>query len=218
MKKILLSFLLLSLPVLLLGCQNASKLEDNISEITKTYFIAETQGAKASISVGEREEDYVIDGKHTKNVDFSLIAIKFDELLPNNQITVNFTVNDVVSEVILDLNPANHYYMTDLGYPLDEEDNIVIYYNNFALNFKNQSKTFGVDFNQALSLAKEELDGKLDDFYNNKNFEGECYLKILTEQEGEDGNLFWVFTVVGRDGNKNNVVLSVDDGRIIVSD
>lgn len=218
MKKFLLCFLLLLLPILLLGCSKSVTLEDSISEITKIYFTANTVGAKGNISVGQREENYKIDGNHTKNCDFSLISIKFDELLPNNQIIVDISINETISQVELDLNPANHYYMADLGFLLKADDKVKISYNDFVFDFENASEKFVIDYQEALSLAKEELKDKLKGYYDGKQFNGEGYLKILTEQGGDDENLFWVFTIVGKNGLKSNVVLSVDDGRVIVSD
>ena len=218
MKKILLSLFGLILPILMSGCTSAVKLEDSMSEITKLYFIAEANGVNANISVGEREEDYIIDGNHTKNVDFSLIAIKFDNLLPENKIEVDVLINNVESKETLELNPANHYYMTDLGYALNVDDVVQIKYENFNLNFENVSNSFGVNYTQALEIATRELGAKMDGYYNGKDFNGEGYLKVLTGQNEEDDGLFWVLTIVGKNNLKNNVVLSVVNGEIIISD
>jgi len=218
MKKILLGLFLLLVPVVMMGCQKSVSLEESISEITKIYFVAENSEVKANISVGEREEDYIVDGNHTKNVDFSLIALKFESLLPDNQIQVDLIVNDVNSTIILDLNPANHYYMTDLGYALKQDDKISLLYQDFNLTFENASQTFGVSYRQALSIAKDALGDKLDKYYIGKDFSGEGYLKVLTGQGEEEGDLFWVLTLVGKNGSENNVVLSVVDGKVIISD
>lgn len=214
MKKILLSLTILLIPILMFGCQKTITLEDSMSEITKIYFTAENQDVTANISVGEREEDYIIDGKHTKNCDFSLIALKFDNLLAENVIEVELKINNVSSTIQLELNPANHFYMADLDYALKETDQIQLNYNENHLTFSQVE--FGIDYNQALKIAKEELGDKMDKYYNDKNFAGEGYLKVLTQQDEEE--LFWVFTVVGNDDSKNNVVLSVEDGKVLVSD
>ena len=218
MKKIIISFLTLLIPVLMFGCQKSVSLEESMSEVTKIYFTAENEYVNANISVGRREEDYIIDGKHTKNVDFSLISLKFNNLLPVNQINVLLIVNNVSTSVVLDLNPANHYYMTDLGYLLKETDKVSLQYESLSLVFENVSQNFGVDYREALKIAKTELGDKIDKYYNGKDFKGEGYLKILTGKDEEEGQLFWVITLVSRDGSKNNVVLSVTDGKIIISD
>lgn len=218
MKKVLLSLTLLLMPVLMFGCQKSISLEDCISEITKIYFSAESESVVGNISIGEREDPYIIDGTHTKNCDFSLISLKFDELLPSNQIEVDLNINNVSSKLILELNPANHFYMADLGCALKGNDVIQLTYQNFTLYFENISDSFVVDYNQALKIGQEALGDKIDKYYNNDNFNGEGYLKVLTKQEGDSKELFWVFTVVSSNGSKNNVVLSVSDGKVIISE
>ena len=217
MKKILFCLIML-VSVVMMGCHKSVSLEDCLSEITKVYFVAQNDDAKANISVGQREENYIIDGNHTKNVDFSLIALKFNSLLPNNQIAVVLKINQIASNIILDLNPANHYYMADLGYALKSSDEISLSYQDLYLEFENASQNFGVGYLQALKIAKEHLGSKLDKFYKGKEFDGEGYLKVLTDQDEENGDLFWVLTLVAKDGSKNNVVLSVQDGAVIIND
>lgn len=217
MKKLALIFLLI-FPFFLVGCEKSVKLEDCISEITKVYFAGETEGLKGNISVGEREEDYIVDGNHTRNVDFSLIALKFEKLLPVNQIEIEIILNTQKSSIILDLNPANHYYMADLGYNLMPEDNIEIHFQNYDLKFENISQNFSVNYHQAIQIAKKELSNQLKDFYKDKDFNGECYLKILTNQDGEAQKLFWAFTVIGKNSLKHNVIISTESGEVILSE
>lgn len=218
MKKIFITLLVLIVPFIMVGCQKNVTLENSMSEITRIYFVAENDGINANISVGEREEEYIIDGKHTKNCDFSLIAIKFESLLTQNQIEVNLIINNTSSQLVLDLNPANHFYMTDLGYALNDTDNILITYKNFNLSFENVSKGFGIDYKEALTIAERHLGDKMNKFYNRNNFVGEGYLKVLTGQDEKNESLFWVLTIVGKNNYKNNVVLSVKNGRVIVSE
>lgn len=218
MKKISLILMILLAPVLMFGCQKASSLKENMSEITNIYLIAQNDDVKANISVGEREEFYIVDGNKTKNVDFSLISIKFNKLLPENQIEVSLKVNDVYQNVLLELNPANNYYMADLGYALQESDMVSLSFKDFVLEFENVSKNFEVDANKALEIAERELGEKINKYFSGKEFKGEGYLKILVSQDDASGELFWVFTVVGENSLKNNVVINVYNGEVIVSD
>ena len=194
MKKILLSMMILLVPILMFGCQKAVSLQESMSEITKIYFCAESEGVQGNISVGERENPYIIDGKHGKTCDFSLIALKFDELLVENQIEVEILINNNISSIILELNPANHFYMVDLGYALKENDEIELSYQKFKLSFINVTQEFAINYNEALKLSETALGDKMIKYYNGENFEGEGYLKVLTQSE-KDG-LFWVLTLV----------------------
>ena len=60
----------------LFGCAKNQTLQSSMSEITYLYFQGYNNSDEVgSISVGEREEPYRIDGVHNKTVEFSLIDI-----------------------------------------------------------------------------------------------------------------------------------------------
>ena len=99
-----------------------------------------------------------------------------------------------------------------------ENDKVILSFQEEILSFENVSKNFGVDYNQAILIAEKQLGDRLKEYYNGNDFIGEGYLKILTQQNGDSGQLFWVFTVVSRNNLKNNVVMSVEDGNIIIND
>lgn len=218
MKKLFLLSLLCLSPLTLFACNNAGDLEDNLSEITKVYYKGadENQSVQASISIGQREDPYKIDGYHENLCDFSLFAINFNQQLENQQITVSLTINNSLQEFTMYLNPVNHYYMADLGYLLGEKDQITITYQDYHINFYNVSKDFNIDWSQALNIAKENLKEELVDFYDGNNFLGECYLKILTEQKGNFEDLFWYFSVTGQNNEVLNIVISVESGEVLV--
>ena len=141
MKKIL-CFLIVLTGILLIGCNNQFSINDYFSEITKIYFEGQSDNIFASICVGERENPYIIDGKHNPTCDFSLITLKFNSQIVENSIFVVLTINDNVNNIKLDLNPANNSYMTDLGYLLKKDDKITIEYQNNIVLLSNISENF----------------------------------------------------------------------------
>ncbi len=214
MKKLVICFMMLLLSVTLVGCSKKLKIEDCMSEITKIYYQAKSDSVNGSICVGQREENYVIDGKHTKTCDFSLITLKFNNQQVENQINVNISVNDVEKQIVLELNPVNHTYMADLGYALGEDDKVSISYKEINLNFVNVSKNFNINHNKAIEIAIDEFGNELNKFYRKGNFEGECYLKVLTFNSNGDEDLFWIFTIVGSDKQAKNIIININDGSI----
>lgn len=216
MKKLLIPIFLIIISCTMIGCQKKIKLEDNFSEITKIYFQATGEKSIGSICVGQREEPYCIDGSHSKNCDFSLITLKFNEFLNENSINVNLKINDVTSNFELELNPINNTYMGDLGYLLKESDVIVISYKDFLFSFENITDTFNINYKQATEIAIEQFGEELNQFYSKGNFVGECYLKVLTKDSENENNLFWIFTVVGENKVTKNIIISVKDGSILI--
>lgn len=210
MKKLSVCALLAFVPVLLVGCQGSASIEDNMSEETNIYFSAKSGEHRASISVGTRENPYIIDGYSQDCCDFSLINVSFNSLLNDNIIAGKLTVNDNESDITLDLNPITHSYMADLGYKLNADDNIKFVYDGIEFDFSNLSNKFAVSGESAIEIAKEQLSNEIASYTKGNTFEGECYLKVLGEN-GNFENLFWCFTIEGRDGKTYNILISVDD-------
>ena len=193
MKKILMCFVLVFVAVGFFGCD---KSDDNISEITTTYLYAQEGEYSGSISIGKRENPYIIDGKHAKNVGFSLIVLKLGEVY-NQSVTVKIEVNGQTEDVKLELNPLNSTYMADLGYALKEDDEISVIYNDCHLKFSNISKDFKVGWEKALEIGKKELSVVIDNLTSKKKLNGEYYLKILSKE------------------NNYNIVISVNDENVV---
>ncbi len=215
MKKFSLLLIILLCPIVLFGCTlGSSKIEDYMSELTKVYFKGTDvnhPNIRASISVGTRETPYKIDGIHQKTCDFSLISINFNENFDEETIKASITINEESKEIELYYNPINSSYMNDLGYALNDTDTITLIYNDYNITFTNITKDFKVDYKKAIEVASEKLKAEIEPLWNNGNFMGECYLEILTLQEGNFDQLFWYFRVVTQDNQTYKIVISTAD-------
>ena len=209
-KKILM--ILSSLAVVLFlftGCSDLS-INNCISEITFTYFKGQDisySSVYASISVGEREEPYKMDGKHRKNVDFALINLTLDDV-NQNEVTATIEIDGTSSEVVLEFNPRTSSYMADLGYAISGDSTINLKVDNYSIDFSNISKDFKVDYNKALEIGEKLLSENVANF-SSGNFDGEIYLKLFT-MEGSDA-LYWIYTAVYEDGVTYNFAINVND-------
>lgn len=219
MKKIFVFLLITICSVLLFGCQPKSNINDYFSEITRVYYNGTSSDGKmsGSISVGEREEPYIVDGKHNKLCDFSLLVLSFRFRIDANEISVNFQSGANEKTVTLEFNPLNNTYMTDLGYALEEGQTYSINYENYSFIFEKVNDGFSLDFQEAINKSIDVLGDKIQNYYNGNNFLGECYLKILSKPDGYFKDLYWVFTIVGQDDKSNNVILDIKDGSLVIS-
>ena len=202
--------------IFMFACKTKDDVKNNISEITTVYFVG-TNGAgdySGSISVGQRENPYIIDGKSQKLCDFSLVCAKFDGE-HCDEIEVDISVNGKDEKLTLFFNPVNFYYMNDLGYALKSDDNVEIRYNGEKITFENASKNFNIDSDSAIDLALKELSEEIQNTYEKGVFRGECYLKVLLNAGGEEP--FWCFSIEREDGTSITIVLSTFDGKIIVT-
>ena len=215
MKKLWIFAMILICGIVLVGCSSKKDFSGCLSEVTKVYYQGVAGQVEGSISVGQREEPYKIDGKSQKLEDFSLFILDFNQQMEDETIDVKLSVNGVESDFQLFLNPVNHYYMNDLGYSLGQNDEVILTYQDIVVNFYNVSDSFNIDWSEALDIAEENLN--LQSLYKDGDFKGECYLKILTEQNDNFQDLFWYFSAVSENGDVMDIVISTDVGEIFVS-
>ena len=221
MKKFLVALLLLSASFAFVGCQKSeqSLVKANMREITKTYYYAENDSFSVSISVGQRENPYLVDGVHHDTVDFSLIILK-DKTNSEKEKETNckLIVNGQSQDLKLVYNPIAKAFMFDLGYLLEDKDEVAIEFLGGQQNIPIVSKDFEISSSQAISVACKQFAEVLKNYTKAGKLFGECYLKVLGEQDENSQSLFWCFSFVGQDNKSFNIIISVFDGTILASD
>ena len=216
MKKVFPLIFLFILPLFLVGCGTKKfQLQEYMSEITTSYYQAEGEGLNISLSVGQREIDYKVDGLHGATCGFSLFEIKFDNILEENTINISVIIDGKDYSLVLEHNPVNNTYMGDLGFAISNDSSVQVKVEGQTLNLTNVSNNFAVSSDEALEKASVVLIDELASCYNNGNFCGECYLKILNEQDGSFNELFWCFSLVCNQGIKYDVVINVQTGEVV---
>lgn len=196
---------------ILCGCMARIDLKEYMSEITTLYFEGQNSFFSSSISVGEREKVYIIDGKSGDNTDFSLVSLKFLSPIDEQQINVEISINDKKEDVLLYFNPLTGVFINDLGYALNRDDRVTLSYGGSILEFNLQN--FEIDYIQALDIAKDELQNEIKSNLKKGELDGECYLKILVSSDNE--SKFWLFTLVNLAGENINILIDVHSGQII---
>lgn len=220
MKKFLLAGLCFCCLFAFTGCQKSTEalVKENMSEITNSYYFAENFDFSISLSVGKRENPYLIDGIHHAVVDFSLIIFK-DKTFTIKDKTLNcvININEQPCEVVLEYNPISYSYMADLGFSINEKDKVEFEYGNQKLDLPLISNNFTISTKQALEMSCERFQELIKSYTSGSVLKGECYLKILG-LKGDDNNLFWCFTFVGNDNKSFNLIISTQDGSVLASD
>ena len=180
MKKTIILMIFISIfSLFLTACNSFIDIEKNLSEKTELYFegkndIGETFG---SISVGEREDPYMLDGVHRKMTGYSLVVIRIKDNA-KQEIETQIVVNEKSQNIVLYFNPMNNSYMNDLGYKIKETDEVFLKYNNDCIKFDLTSKNFKIDDKKALNLIKKQYFDQIKaKFYENNQLKAECYLK-----------------------------------------
>lgn len=215
--KIILSALLTCVCFCCFACGKSTfdLVENNMAEWTKTYFYAENSDYYANISSGEREKNYVMNGKSEERTAFALLTMNFSEELKVGVIKVNLTIDGNKSEKELEKNPFNNSYMIDLEVYLNGNEKISIEYNDKSLVLNAISNNFNINHTQALQIASEEFEKEIRAKKSFNNLNAEMYLRILDKNANEFDGLFWCFTVLNVDNESFSIVISTENGAIL---
>lgn len=217
MKKVALMLMLFCVGFVCLACGTTTEglVKHNMSELTKVYFYGENDNFYCTLSSGERENEYLMNGISEDNVDFALLTLNFTNPISAKAVKVDVTIDGQTSQVELEINSLNSAYMVDLEKELTGEEEISVTYEGETLNMECLSKNFAVDYKQALNIASTEMEDKINlkKTYNSLN--AECYLRVLDKKANNFDGTFWCFTVLNVDNENYSIIISTEDGSIL---
>ena len=216
-KKLFLLLTIFVVAVSLVGCGNSTYelVRKNMSEITRVYFYGESDDFCCSISSGEREKIYMMDGKISENVDFALISLSVAKQTTDKIIKINLSINGDQTVEELEINPLNSQYMLDLEQKFDGTEKITIEFDGQQLDLTAISNDFEVDSNKALEIASNELKDKilLKKNFNHLNAEG--YLRVLDKKANGFEQTYWCYSILNVDEENYSIIISTKDGTIL---
>lgn len=196
------------------GMSTIKLVEDNISEITKVYYYGENDSFSASIACGERENDYVTNGKSDDLVDFCLLSVNLNGDGRKELIKAKIKIGDNEENIELLVNKKNDAYMIDLERVLTGEEAVSIEVNGETLTLQPISNDFQIDYSRALEIACENLEDKIVRAKSFTNLNAECYLRVLDKHSNDLEGTYWCFTVFNVDGENFSIIISTADGSI----
>ncbi len=212
MKKILFLIVICIIPMLtFFGCGQVdciSLIEKNMSERSDVYFYSDGDDMQISICSGQREEPYAYDGVSNQKLDFALITAEIDSTEPE---IIMIEIDDQNEEVLLEYNYLTGKHMADLERKLSGEEYIKIFYLDKEISMVCKSNDFQISSKEAIKLGFNALNAIIEPLCDGDIFNGECYLKILDKLSGDFNDIFWLFSVLDKDGNINNVIISTNE-------
>ncbi len=214
--------LLVTVGFLLFGCHFAKSTQDrvqeNMSEWTKTYFYGEGEGICVSLSAGLREGNYVLNGTSEKSVDFALLTIKLSETNGEKVIKADISVDgEITTGQELELHPLGHSYMVDLETSFTGNEDVEISFAGQNIKLENLSKNFQINDQKAIEIGTKQLEKQITKLKKWSNLNAECYLRVLDKKENNFDQIYWCFSVVNTDGENFSVIISTIDGSVLAT-
>ncbi len=217
MKKVAVALMLVCVGLTFFGCGQSTfdVVKANMSERTDVYYYGENEDFYCALSSGQREEAYKLDGKNGKCVDFALLSLTFGQTELASIIKVEVSIDGNKTEQELELNTLNNAYMVDLEQKLTGDETIEITYQDVTLTLENISKNFGVNSDEALEIATQELGDKITAKKNYQGLNAECYLRVMDKRANNFDGVFWCFTVLNVDNEQFSIIISTENGEIL---
>lgn len=199
------------------GCakDDASLMKNNMAELTKSYFYGESETVYASLSVGQREENYVLDGCCSDVVDFALLVVSFENEVTTNTVEANVKTDDKIVAVQLEKNETNGKYMFDLEKSVSADAKIELQVQGQVVFLQAISNEFVIDCYDAVEIACREFDEKIKPLKKRNNLFAEGYLRIMDKKANDFDGVFWCFTLLSQQNESWSVIISTEDGSIL---
>lgn len=213
-KKTIISILCVLCLVCLYGCQK-QKIYDmaitNIAEVRELMLGGENENVKATLISGFREIDYVVNGYCTEPIEFGVLTFNVlaDIVIPEN-VSYVLTIGSVRYDGKLEHNPYNDTYVCDIQKKIEQGEIVFakIIAGEFVENVELTTVTHNwvLNYKDALRTACSELSKELEEFVKDEQFCGECYIKILNDDE-LNNLYYWYVNFVSRFGKNYSVII-----------
>jgi len=191
------------------GCgQSIEKdIKNNLADIREIMYEDKNDNFNISLVCGQREEDYVLNGKATPLIPFGIIT--FSDGVKSNDVEYKVFLDDCVLEGVLQKNPFEENYMADLGMIIDKDKvntNIISDGEVYEFVLNRVDKSFKYNAEDIIKKISREYKDIIKLFYEDRRFCGEVYLKIITDSIANDK--FWYFNIISTNGKSFAVVMS----------
>ena len=186
---------------------------ENVSEYRQNFFFGQNQNFSASFTDGQREEEYIANGKKTKLVDFGVLVVRANKDIGTKPKFV-LKINDKSFEGELEVNPFDRSLVADIEMRVGKDDKIVLTIDGEILELQNLSSTWQINCTKALNIFLEHNRQKISQYQNKDSLDGEIFIKIVADKSNIS-NIYYFVLFVGKDSNVIANLICVKTGEIV---
>jgi len=192
---------------------------DNIAEVRYNVFAGENENYVASFMSGERESPYAVNGICEKKVEFGMLNIKYKT--EDSPIVAQYSlkIDDKVYNGNLEYNNYENTLMVDIQSVVNDDAQITLIVTTNKGEEKcdliPKTKDLEITWRTALDIAMQTLGKEVDEYVVKGKFNGEVYIKIITDLNATFDTYYWYVSIVGTNGNCNGVIIDTQTGEVI---
>lgn len=207
-------FLIISM-LIFSSCGNKYEniLISNTSEIRECLCVGESEELSASLTVGMREKNYIVNGYSTELIEFGVLSFELRniDVDKNNCQFILFVGTDKYTGDLQE-NPFDQTLVADIQKVVDCNKKIVarLISNNVEIDVElfSINRDWNITSSDVYKIIAKNLKDEIKAFINNNIFEGEVYIKIINDQDITKNDYYWYVNIIGRNGKRLSAIVS----------
>lgn len=207
----------------LCGCQDKRYLqfEQNISEIRNQLFSYSDEEMCVKFISGQREKNYVVDGKHTDLIDFGILSFDFKLQSFSVQTKAKYILILGTRRMDGDLiyNPFDETFVVDIKEQVSPDTKMIakIVIDDFQkeVTLECVTKDWQISALDALKNVVKEKKKDFDALLTNGEVAAEVYIKMTQDVESSEGRYYWYVSIVPVNGDRLAYLVDYLTGEIV---
>ena len=192
----------------------------NISELSTNVYTANTEAVAVTLTTGEREAPYNVNGVSSSRSPYTIITVRPVEM-PDDAQVYDYVLRAGKNEYRgkLNLHPFGISYTDTIN--KKAEGGVTLSLTTLGeteeIELVSQFTDKMLDWQDALSVGVKSVKAEVDSLYSDKKLLGEVYVRFTTDQSADDGEYFWYVAVVGNNGKTYGALVDPLSGDIIAT-
>ena len=197
-----------------------SEILKNISELSVNVYTAKTENAEVTLTTGERETPYNVNGVCDIKSPYTVITVKpaaaSDEAAPYDYI---LKTGKHEYRGRLNLHPFGISYTDTVNKMTEGTATLTLISGGVAeeIELNSQFTDQMLNWQDALNVGIGSVKSEVDSLYSDKKLMGEVYVRFTSDPSQADGEYFWYVAVVGNNGRTYGALVDPLSGDIIAT-
>ena len=193
---------------------------NNISELSTNVYIAKTETVSVTVTTGERETPYNVDGVSSQRSPYTIITVRPLETQGDAQV-YDYVLRAGNNEYRgrLNLHPFGISYTDTVNKKAEGNVTLTLTASGETeeIELVSQFTENMLDWQDALSAGVKSVKAEVDSLYSDNKLMGEVYVRFTADASTGDGGYFWYVAVVGNNGKTYGALVNPLSGDIIAT-
>lgn len=192
----------------------------NISELSTNVYTAKTDNVEITLTTGERETPYNVNGVSESRAAYTIITVKpaamTEDPMPYDYV---ITSGKNIYRGRLNLHPFGISYTDTVNKKIEGTVAVTVtsgdYTEEIVLSPQFTDKM--ITWETALKIGINSVKAEVESLYSGSKLMGEVYVRFTNDALSEDSEYFWYVAVVGNNGKTYGALINPLSGDIVAT-